>query len=121
MGNWGSQESSNCVNPKDMRFTQEDISSKFSNGGDRLEETVANIRAGRLDPKRLGPLEVHRGQNGEIWCENNRRLWVLRMSGIRSIEVKYKNNDFKSRSLGDQTREKLRDANFLPEIRGSAA
>nr|ABK21500.1 unknown [Picea sitchensis] len=121
MGNWGSQESSNCVNPKDMRFTHEDINSKFTDGVTKLEDTVADIRAGSLDPKNLGPLDVHRGQNGEIWCENNRRLWVLRRAGVRSIEVKYKNNDFRSRSLGDQTREKLRDANFLPRIRGSAA
>jgi len=110
------------VDTNSLRFTQESIKSSFSKGnmsGVKLQDAVADIRAGKLDPASNGPLNVHKGQKGELWCENNRSLFVAKQAGVPSVEVKIKSSDFKSRSLGETTKEKLGDPNFFPKVRGS--
>lgn len=120
-GSSSSSGNSSSVNPKDLRFTQKDINGFFSksHSGVSVSDVVADIKAGNLDPSSLGPLDVHRGSDGEIWCENNRRLWAFRQAEVPSVDVKYKNNDSRSRCLDDKTKDKLRDPNYLPKIRGS--
>jgi len=113
---------SSSVDTKSLRFTQDSIKGSFSKGnlsGVKLQDAVADIKAGKLDPSSNGPLNVHKGQKGELWCENNRSLFVAREAGVPSVEVKVKSSDFKSRTLGDTTREKLGDPNFFPRVRGS--
>lgn len=110
------------VDPKSLRFTQDSVKSSFSKGnmsGVKLQDAVADIKAGKLDPSSNGPLHVHKGQKGELWCENNRSLFVARQAGVPSVEVQVKSSDFKSRTLGDTTKAKLSDPNFYPKVRGS--
>jgi len=108
------------ADPKSLHFTQESIKGSFSKGpmsGVKLHDAVAEVKAGSSRPASSG-LQVHRGQNGELWCENNRSLYVARQAGVPSVDVKVNSNDFKSRRLGDTTKDKLKDPNFLPTIRG---
>ena len=109
------------VDPKELQFTQESIKDSFTkaHSGVKLQDTVSDIKAGRLDPSSLGPLAAHRGNDGGLWCENNRRLYVYREVGVPSVPVKIKSNDFISRRLGEETREKLSDPNFVPKVRSS--
>jgi len=109
------------ADPKSLHFTQESIKGSFRKGpmsGVKLHDAVAELKAGSSRPASSG-LQVHRGQNGELWCENNRSLYVARQAGVPSVNVKVNSNDFKSRRLGGTTKDKLRDPNFLPTIRGA--
>ncbi|KAH9313126.1 hypothetical protein KI387_028161, partial [Taxus chinensis] len=108
------------MNPEQLRFTQPNIAPYFRNpthpsvAHPSVEETVTLIREGHLDPAVFGELTVHRDKEGVVWCEDNRRLYVLREAGIKSVKVKFNNNDFKSRI---QDKEKLNDPAFMPRIR----
>nr|ABK25113.1 unknown [Picea sitchensis] len=106
-------------NPKDLHFTQESIKDSFSkaHSGVKLQDTVADIKAGKLDPSSWGPLTAHEGEDGRLWCENNRRLWVTRQADLPVVNVKIKSNDFISRRLGEETKEKLSDSEYLPKVR----
>ena len=129
MGNLTSNESSlwgsnshgiSCsVDPKELCFTQEDINGSFSkrHRSVRVSDVVADIKAGKLYPSRLGPLDMHRGSSGEIWCENNQSLWAFWHADVPPVDMKYKNNDYKSRLLDDKTKNMLEDPNYLPKIR----
>eukprot|EP01018_Ginkgo_biloba_P002498 Gb_02988 [translate_table: standard] len=103
------------VDPKNLRFTQLTIARHFSppHNEDELPVVVEKIKRG-FDLSKFEPLEVHR-DDGITWCEDNRRLYVLRKAGVRRIKVKVKHNTFLSRS---QDRDKLRDPDFLPKMRG---
>jgi len=111
--------SHDICDPRNLQFTQESIKDSFSkaHNGVKLEDTVSDIKGGRLDFSHMGHLEVHEGDDGRLWCENNRRLWVARQAGLPAVDVKIKSNDFKSRRLGEQKRENFSDPDFLPKVR----
>lgn len=80
------------ADPKSLHFTQESIKGSFSKGpmsGVKFHDAVAEVKAGSSRPASSG-LQVHRGQNGELWCENNRSLYVARQAGVPSVDGKFK-------------------------------
>ena len=87
-----------AVDPRDLRFTQESISDCFSKGGHKgvkLQDTINDLKASKLNPASFG----------QLWCEHNLRLYVLRQVGVPLVAVKIKHNDLKSRCLGQKERE----------------
>jgi len=109
------------VDPDSLRFTQESISDSFTGDhcGVKLEDTIKDIKTGKLDPKSLGTLEVHKGYNDQLFCENNRRLFVLREAEVPEVDVKVKNNDYLSRRYGKETKDTLSNPEFVPKVRDS--
>ncbi|GLJ08610.1 hypothetical protein SUGI_0092270 [Cryptomeria japonica] len=108
------------VNPKNLRFTQLDIAPSFTDPEHpKVIEAISLILRHQLDPAVFGELTVHRDkQLGVVWCENNRRLYVLRKAGIPSVRVKFVNNDYMSRRIKDADKITLNDPDFMPRIRG---
>lgn len=74
------------IDPSRIRFQHSKIRPVFSGCGRRLEDTLNQIREGKLRPQDLPPIQVLAGQGtGEQDTEsswyfslNNRRLWVLK-------------------------------------------
>ncbi|GLJ08605.1 hypothetical protein SUGI_0092210 [Cryptomeria japonica] len=113
-----STEKHTSMNPKDLRFTQLDIGSTFT---DRkypsVTESVPLIQRGELDPAVYGELTVYRDEQGVVWCENNRRLYVLRMAGVPSVRVNFIKSGFTVNKLNED-KKKVNDPAFMPKIRG---
>ncbi|GLJ08602.1 hypothetical protein SUGI_0092140 [Cryptomeria japonica] len=108
------------VNPKNLRFTQLDIAPSFTDPEHpKVKEAISLILRHQLDPAVFGELTVHRDkQLGVVWCESNRRLYVLRKAGVPSVRVKFVNNDYMSRRMKDADKITLNDPDFMPTIRG---
>ncbi|GLJ08598.1 hypothetical protein SUGI_0092100 [Cryptomeria japonica] len=114
-----STEKRTSMNPDALRFTQLSIKSTFKDAKyPTVKESVSLIKRGKLDPAVYGELTVHRDKQGDVWCENNRRLYVLRKAEVHSVRVKFISNDFKSRILKEKDKKKMNDPDFMPKIRG---
>lgn len=70
------------VDPSRIRFQHARIRPYFSGCGRPVEQTLTDIREGKLKPDELPPIQVIIGpeEEGERWyfSLNNRRLWVLK-------------------------------------------
>ncbi|GLJ08625.1 hypothetical protein SUGI_0092520 [Cryptomeria japonica] len=107
------------VNPKNLRFTQLDIGPSFADPEcPKVKEAISLILRHQLDPAVFGDLTVHTDKEGVVWCENNRRLYVLRKAEVPSVRVKFVNNDYISRRIKEADKIKLNDPAFMPRIRG---
>ena len=74
------------VNPADVHFTQD---AGFSTFSDKrwLAQTMYEIVRKKIAPRDLPLLRVCRTSDGRLWSLDNRRLYVLRACGVRSILV----------------------------------
>ena len=72
------------VDPSRVRYQHSRIRPFFSGCGRRVEDTLEEIRQGKMRPSDLPPIQVLLGpvdqKTGEPWyfSLNNRRLWVLK-------------------------------------------
>jgi hypothetical protein len=72
------------VDPSRVRYQHARIRPFFSGCGRRVEDTLEEIRQGKMKPSDLPPIQVLLGpvdqKTGEPWyfSLNNRRLWVLK-------------------------------------------
>jgi hypothetical protein len=70
------------VDPSRIRFQHARIRPLFSGCSRPVEQTLTDIREGKLKPEELPPIQVIVGpeEDGERWyfSLNNRRLWVLK-------------------------------------------
>jgi hypothetical protein len=70
------------VDPSRIRFQHARIRPLFSGCSRPVEQTLTDIREGKLKPEDLPPIQVIVGpeEDGERWyfSLNNRRLWVLK-------------------------------------------
>ncbi len=73
------------MNPQDVLYSQSTISQVFD-GGEPLADVAAAIKAGRMQASTLPPIRVLL-HGGTYYSLDNRRLWVLRHSGVTSITV----------------------------------
>ena len=83
------------IDPLDVYFTHSRVRSCFSGCGRRLEDTLEELRAGRMALEALPVITVLRGAEGGIYFSlNNRRLWVLkelrRAGCIAAVRVRTK-------------------------------
>ncbi len=76
------------VNPEDLRFTQDSIAVCFQSPYEdyRIDQTVDMIVSKKLSPNSFPMLNVVR-YKGNLWCLDNRRVWVFRKARVASITV----------------------------------
>ncbi|CAK8688410.1 uncharacterized protein LOC143460312 [Clavelina lepadiformis] len=82
--------------PSELLFTQTTISSTFTNGTS-IHDLIDKIKREREYDSGLLPLEVARDRyDGELYCNNNRRLYLFRVlekeGYISKIRVKVVNS-----------------------------
>lgn len=73
------------VDIQDVLYSQSTISQVFD-GGEPLADVAAAIKAGRMQASTLPPIRVLL-HGGTYYSLDNRRLWVLKHSGVTSITV----------------------------------
>ena len=77
------------MDPSDIRFTQDSISSTFQDGS-AVDDMVNGLKNGTIDPKSVKPIRVFQ-QNGKIYSLDNRRLYAFKQAGMDNIRVKWVN------------------------------
>jgi hypothetical protein len=115
------------VDPARVRFQHARIRPFFSGCGRRVEDTLEEIRQGKMKPSDLPPIQVLVGPvdqaTGEPWyfSLNNRRLWVLkrcREEGLlqnNEIFVRVRKPKSEQESLRYSIENCVLEAKFMPE------
>ncbi|MFQ2879928.1 hypothetical protein ACLILY_32005, partial [Mycobacterium sp. MS3] len=85
-GETGSVPTSGFINPHHVRFTQDSIGSKFSNGAS-VQEFIGMLESGRLHPTDVPPIRIVE-YNEKIYSFDNRRLWAYQQAGVMEIPFK---------------------------------
>jgi len=73
--------------PQPIRYTQDSIAGTFKNGR-TLQQTISDLRAGKLSPDQIPPIRVFQ-KNGQLFTLDNRRLYVFKAANvkIRTVEA----------------------------------
>src|SRR5690606_20456031 len=72
---------SGTINPKRIRFSQNDISRNFRNNKGPVEDLVEGLKNGSIDPATIKPIRIVE-RNGKIFTLDNRRLKAFQDAGI---------------------------------------
>ena len=78
------------LNPKDIRYTQDSISNKFSNGV-KVDDLIDSLKAGTVTPDDIPAIRVAK-INEKIYSLDNRRLFAYKTAGIKSVPVQWVSN-----------------------------
>jgi RHS repeat-associated protein len=73
------------LNPKQIRFTQNSIASKFGNKNS-LNETIHGLKSGKISPNDFPAIRTFK-RDGLTFSLDNRRLHVFQEAGIRMINT----------------------------------
>lgn len=74
----------NCtVDPTTVKFSQRSVSARFKNGA-TIEDTVAGIRAGDIDPSDFPPIRLVE-RDGDLYTLDNRRLVTFQKAGLAEV------------------------------------
>ena len=76
----------NMLNPQDIRYVQDSISSRFMCGR-RVVETMNQLLSG-LSVDLIPTIRVFHW-NGHWHSEDNRRLWAFKKAGLQAVPVRY--------------------------------
>ena len=76
----------NMLNPQDIRYVQDSISSRFMCGR-RVVETMNQLLTG-LSVDLIPTIRVF-PWNGHWHSEDNRRLWAFKKAGLKAVPVRY--------------------------------
>nr|ADE76795.1 unknown [Picea sitchensis] len=108
------------VDPKDLRFTQTSIGSKFQSPYRHIfvERARENIEKGLMKSDEFPPIEVYKDEQGIMWSKDNRRLWVFRKAGLTSVSVKLLDSPFSRMPPAGPEREEMAAQDYFPEVRG---
>jgi filamentous hemagglutinin len=68
------------ANPKDIRFTQDSVSSNFKDG-QTLQSTIDGLKSGRVSPDDFPPIRVFE-KDGAVYSLDNRRLLAASEAGV---------------------------------------
>ena len=72
--------------PKTIRFTQDSISNKFSDGK-KIKSMIDDLKSGRITADDISPIRVFE-KDGELYTLDNRRLKAFQEAGIPVPTVK---------------------------------
>ncbi|TVX92191.1 RHS repeat-associated core domain-containing protein [Paenibacillus agilis] len=72
---------SGSINAKNVKFSQDSISRKFSDGK-TVEDTINGLKKGTIKPGDLPAIRIFE-KNGEIYTLDNRRLYAAQEAGVR--------------------------------------
>ncbi len=102
------------MNPSEIRFTQDSISSVFRNGN-TLESTINGLKSGKISPNDFPPIRIFE-KNGNINSLDNRRLEVFQKAGIdiptiRATPQEIKTESWKFHPINDGKTIKIRGNN----------
>jgi RHS repeat-associated protein len=67
--------------PKTIRYLQDDISSKFNDGGS-VRQMIDDLKSGRLKPEDITPIRVFIDRDGNLTTLDHRRLYAHLQAGI---------------------------------------
>ncbi|XP_057837000.2 uncharacterized protein LOC131047162 [Cryptomeria japonica] len=113
-----SSEKRAMVNPKNLRFTQPNVKSTFTDPTHpSVRDTACLMQRGQLSPDALGSLHISTDKHGRIWCDNNRRLFAHKEAGVDSVPVVFDGN----RRPKNSVKSTLDDPGFMPRIRGESS
>ena len=73
------------VDPQDIRFSQDSISSRFKNGNS-VSDTIDKLKTGELTAKDFPNIRVVK-RDGKLYTLDNRRLYCFKEAGLESIPV----------------------------------
>lgn len=73
------------LNPKDIKFTQPNVSPNFKNGA-KVHDLVNDLRSGKISPNNIEPIRVVQ-KDGVLWSLDNRRLFAYNLAGVQKIPV----------------------------------
>ncbi len=82
------------INPEKIRFTQDSISSKFSNGN-TLESTINGLKSGKISPNDFPPIRVFE-RDEKMYSLDNRRLEVFQKAGIDIPTIRATSQEIKN-------------------------
>jgi len=77
---------SGYIDPKQVRFTQDNISPYFKNGRP-IDDLIKDLKTGKVKPEDIPPIRVFE-KNGKIYSLDNRRLYVFQQAGLKIRWVK---------------------------------
>ena len=75
------------LNPQEIRYVQDSISSKFQCGR-RVADTMNQLLSGLLSIHSIPTIRVFQW-NGHWYSQDNRRLWAFKKAGLKSVPVRY--------------------------------
>ncbi|GLJ14301.1 hypothetical protein SUGI_0230310 [Cryptomeria japonica] len=118
------------VNPQEVRFSQDSISRNF-----RKRYTIDTIfyiiskqssvrlvceqmEKGHIKASDFPPVEVYKDEDGIIWSNDNRRLWVFGIAGLTSMPAKLSSTPLFRAPPPPEKREKMSRADYFPVVRG---
>ena len=78
------------IDPKNIRYSQNSISSVFKESGESVQELADSLKDGSVKPSSIPPIRIVLSE-GRIYTLDNRRLWAFRKAGVN---IHYKKLDY---------------------------
>ncbi|GLJ39166.1 hypothetical protein SUGI_0798200 [Cryptomeria japonica] len=108
------------VSPEQLRFTQDSIADHFkldSGRECRLEDALCDLGLGQLDASDFPLIAVASDEDGVLWSNDNRRLWLFRKARVSEIEVKYYDRPLFRAPPEPHLRELMARKDYFPRVR----
>jgi len=77
------------LDPADIRFTQDSISSTFRDGSS-IDDLIEGLKNGTISADEIPTIRVFE-MDGKIYSLDNRRLYAFKKAGVRRINVEWVN------------------------------
>ncbi|HZG42015.1 MAG TPA: RHS repeat-associated core domain-containing protein, partial [Longimicrobium sp.] len=83
LGGYGraGRELAGFVDPKTLRFTQDNIKESFQDGSGSVHALAEGLRSGAIDPASIPPIRLVE-HNGAMYSLDNRRLAAFHLAGV---------------------------------------
>src|SRR3984893_12302860 len=77
----GGGDPSNLVDPTTVKFSQRGVSARFGKKGATIEDTVAGINAGNIDPNDFPPIRLVE-RDGDLYTLDSCRIVKFKKEGL---------------------------------------
>ncbi|GLJ50330.1 hypothetical protein SUGI_1072220 [Cryptomeria japonica] len=108
------------VRPNQLRFSQDSIADHFKLGNGKeflLKDALSDLRSNRLKASDFPLIEVAKDENGVLWSNDNRRLWLFRKAQISTVEVNLYSRPLFRAPPEPHLRERMGKDNYFPRVR----
>ncbi|GLJ14298.1 hypothetical protein SUGI_0230240 [Cryptomeria japonica] len=112
------------VNRQEVRFSQDSISRNFTKSYETIPKpssltvVLQQMEKGLIKASDFPPIEVYKDENGIIWSNDNRKLWVFRKAGLTSVPAKLSSTPLFRAPPPPEKREKISCSEYFPVVRG---
>ncbi|GLJ39165.1 hypothetical protein SUGI_0798190 [Cryptomeria japonica] len=108
------------VSPEQLRFTQDSIAECFNYPRGKkflLNDAFRDLQNGRLQASDFPQIAVTSDEDGMMWSNDNRRLYLFRKVGISKIKVKYYSRKLYRAPPERHLRELMGRKDYFPRVR----